>query len=217
MNIYYRSIRSRERDYLKTLDYIWRWDTDWFWCSQVIHAQNPVMRRLLGRRRLNSAFYKKLIDWEPGYQVRKAWRRVMNLRFENVIQDVDVPIERAPAFLDFFEREIGLSPVWICPFKAVNPERVYPLFPTKVDSLYVNFGFWDRKSTTAGLPEGHYNRLIEDKLIELGGIKSLYSDSFFYREEFHRMYSGETYERLKVKYDPSRKLPDLYEKCVLRN
>jgi hypothetical protein len=31
------------------------------------------------------------------------------------------------------------------------------------------------------------------------------------------MYSGETYERLKVKYDPSRKLPDLYEKCVLRN
>ena len=41
-NIYYRSIRERERDYLTTLDYIWRWDTDWFWCSRLLHAQNPA-------------------------------------------------------------------------------------------------------------------------------------------------------------------------------
>ena len=38
MNIYYRSIREREQDHLKTLDYIWRWDTDWFWCSRAASA-----------------------------------------------------------------------------------------------------------------------------------------------------------------------------------
>ena len=32
-HIYYRSIREKEIDYLTVRDFIWRWDTDWFWCS----------------------------------------------------------------------------------------------------------------------------------------------------------------------------------------
>jgi len=30
--IYYRSIQQRTEDWLTTHDYLWRWDTDWFWC-----------------------------------------------------------------------------------------------------------------------------------------------------------------------------------------
>jgi hypothetical protein len=41
--IYYRSIRERERDYLTVGDYLWRWDTDWFWCSRAFGAQNPLI------------------------------------------------------------------------------------------------------------------------------------------------------------------------------
>ena len=44
LKIYYRSIRERELDYLTAKDYIWRWDTDWFWCSKVFHVQNPTSR-----------------------------------------------------------------------------------------------------------------------------------------------------------------------------
>ncbi|MEU6205113.1 FAD-binding oxidoreductase, partial [Micromonospora musae] len=33
--IYYRSLRRRVRDTLTTYDYLWRWDTDWFWCSSA--------------------------------------------------------------------------------------------------------------------------------------------------------------------------------------
>jgi FAD/FMN-containing dehydrogenase len=53
-------------------------------------------------------------------------------------------------------------------------------------------------------------------VVELGGIKSLYSDSFFPRDEFERLYGGETYKQLKAKYDPGNVFPGLYEKCVLR-
>ncbi len=60
-NIYYRSIRERETDYLSTEAYLWRWDTDWFWCSKNLGAQNPILRRLLGRERLNSMFYTRLM------------------------------------------------------------------------------------------------------------------------------------------------------------
>ncbi len=77
LNIYYRSIRERHEDYLTTLDYIWRWDTDWFWCSRVMFAQNPIVRRLLGKERLNSTFYKKVSDWNNRRRLRQRLRQVL--------------------------------------------------------------------------------------------------------------------------------------------
>jgi FAD/FMN-containing dehydrogenase len=80
----------------------------------------------------------------------------------------------------------------------------------------VNFGFWDVKRTRAAHAPGHFNRLIEKKVAELGGIKSLYSESYFAEDEFARAYGGEAYAALKRKYDPQGAFPTLYEKCVLR-
>jgi FAD/FMN-containing dehydrogenase len=80
----------------------------------------------------------------------------------------------------------------------------------------VNFGFWDVKRTREPHPAGHFNRMIEQKVIELGGIKSLYSDSYFPREEFERLYGGEDYRALKANYDPGNAFPGLYEKVVLK-
>jgi FAD/FMN-containing dehydrogenase len=53
-------------------------------------------------------------------------------------------------------------------------------------------------------------------VVELGGIKSLYSDSFFDQATFARAYDMDEYERLKRRYDPEGRAPGLYEKCVLR-
>jgi FAD/FMN-containing dehydrogenase len=58
--------------------------------------------------------------------------------------------------------------------------------------------------------------MIEAKLADLGGIKSLYSDAFYSREEFRALYSGEVYDGLKARYDPEGRLADVYRKCVLR-
>jgi FAD/FMN-containing dehydrogenase len=44
--IYYRSLRSRETDLLSAYDYLWRWDTDWFWCSRPFGVQNPAVGRV---------------------------------------------------------------------------------------------------------------------------------------------------------------------------
>ena len=214
--IYYRSLRDRDEDYLATRDYLWRWDTDWFWCSQNLHAQHPLVRRLLGRRRLNSIFYAKVMRWNARVGLTRLRDRLLGLHPESVIQDVDIPIERAPEFLDFFLREIGIRPVWLCPFRAPHPAAAWTLFPTRPDVLYVNFGFWDVVRAATAHPAGHFNRLIERKVSELGGIKSLYSDSYFPRDEFASIYGGAGYAALKARYDPAGLLPDLYAKCVLR-
>jgi FAD/FMN-containing dehydrogenase len=42
MDIYYRSIQSKAEDVLTIHDYLWRWDTDWFWCSRAFGTQKPA-------------------------------------------------------------------------------------------------------------------------------------------------------------------------------
>lgn len=213
--IYYRSIAERREDWLATRDFLWRWDTDWFWCSKNLFAQNPIARRLYGRSRLGSRTYAKLMRWNSGAGLTTKLDRLRGLHGESVIQDVDIPLERAAEFLAFLAREIGIWPVWICPVSPqANAGRfaLYPMGPRR----YVNFGFWDTVRTREAHEAGHFNRKIERAVDDLGGIKSLYSESFFPREDFDLRYGGEAYKALKAKYDPAGAFPSLYEKCVLR-
>jgi FAD/FMN-containing dehydrogenase len=215
-NIYYRSIPAKHDDYLTIHDYLWRWDTDWFWCSKNVMAQNRFVRRFVyGRKRLGSRQYTKIMRWNARVGLTRKLEQLLGLHSESVIQDVDIPIARAAEFLQFYAREIGLWPVWICPIGPAREGGRFALYPMR-EGWYVNFGFWDVKRTREPHPPGHFNRLIEQKVTELGGIKSLYSDSYFEREEFERLYGGEEYKRLKANYDPGNAFPTLYEKCVLK-
>jgi len=215
-HIYYRSIKARAVDYLTTHDYIWRWDTDWFWCSKNLFAQNPLMRRLYGRHRLNSVFYTKIMRWNAKWGLTRFFDRLFRIHNETVIQDVDIPIQRATEFLNFFDREIGIRPIWICPFRTLHTNQQFPLYPTKPQTLYINFGFWDVVRGKVKRPKGHYNKILEDKVEELGGIKSLYSDSYYDSDKFWALYSKEYYDNIKAKYDSNGRFKDLYQKCVLR-
>jgi FAD/FMN-containing dehydrogenase len=67
-----------------------------------------------------------------------------------------------------------------------------------------------------GTTEGATNRAIEAKVSVLDGHKSLYSDSFYTREEFDELYGGESYNTVKKTYDPDSRLLDLYAKAVQR-
>jgi FAD/FMN-containing dehydrogenase len=215
-NIYYRSLLDRTTDYLSTHDYLWRWDTDWFWCSKNLGAQNGVIRKLYGRERLNSRTYTRIMRWNSRWKLTATLDRLTRKHRESVIQDVDIPIGHAPEFLDFFLREIGILPTWICPIRTPDPSPRFSLYPMDPATTYVNFGFWDVVKSRTEHERGHFNRLVERKVVELGGIKSLYSDSYFSREEFAALYGGDTYRELKARYDPQNRLRDLYDKCVLK-
>jgi len=215
--IYYRSLLEMPVDYLSVHDYLWRWDTDWFWCSRNFGAQNPLVRRLFGREHLNSRTYTRLMRLNARWSVTRRLAACHGLHTESVIQDVDVPIRSAPAFLDFLQREIGILPIWICPLHVPDPGAYFALYPLDAGTLHVNFGFWDVVERREAHEAGHFNRLIEQEVLRLGGIKSLYSDSFFTREEFDSAYGMGTYTMLKRRYDPEGRAPHLYDKCVLKH
>jgi len=217
LNIYFRSVQSRSTDYLSIQDYIWRWDTDWFWCSKNVFAQNLPIRLLLGRKRLNSITYQKIMRWNVRYGITAKINALLSRQPESVIQDVDIPIANAAEFLKFFIKEVGIKPIWICPIGGHDPQRVFPSYPLNSKGIYINFGFWDVVQNPEKKPTGYFNRLIEDKVSQLGGIKSLYSDVYFSQKQFMDMYNGTAYDALKTKYDPEQKFKSLYQKCVLKN
>ena len=69
MDLYFRSLQQRETDTLTMYDYLWRWDTDWFWCSGAFGAAEPadppaLAAALAAQRRLQP-------DHRPGEPLRR--------------------------------------------------------------------------------------------------------------------------------------------------
>jgi FAD/FMN-containing dehydrogenase len=212
--IYYRSIQQRDTDLLTMFDYLWRWDTDWFWCSRAFGAQHPLVRRFWPRKYKRSDVYYRMVQLDHRFHVG-AWldRRKGNPEGERVVQDVEIPVDRLGEFLDWFDAEVGMRPVWLCPLTA---SKKWPTYPLQPDQVYVNVGFWGNVGVGPEAPNAPRNRAIEAKVHELDGHKSLYSEAFYDQETFDQLYDGANLARVKDRYDPDHRLTSLYDKAVRR-
>lgn len=217
MGIYYRSIQHKREDVLTIHDYLWRWDTDWFWCSRAMGAQKPLIRRFWPKSKLRSDVYWKIVAWDRKFGLSaKAARIRRKPAREAVVQDIEVPSDRLAEFLDFFHSEVGIEPVWVCPLRQRDPNVRWPLYEFDPTVTYVNVGFWSTVALPPGVDpaEGRVNRRIEEMVTALDGRKSLYSTAFYDPETFWSIYGGSEYTRLKKSYDPDDRLLDLYQKVV---
>ena len=234
--IFYRSIRERSTDVLTVRDFLWRWDTDWFWCSRAFGVQQPLVRRLWPRRLKRSDVYQRIVGLENRHGVAArvdSWRG--RPARERVVQDVEIPLERTADFLDWFLREVPIEPIWLCPVAlresgsgataaadaatlaaAGTGAAPWPLYPMRPGECYVNVGFWSSVPIGPGRADGDVNREIERVVSQLGGHKSLYSDAYYSREEFESRYGGSVYDEVKKRYDPDGRFPGLYDKAVRR-
>ncbi|HET7398174.1 MAG TPA: FAD-binding oxidoreductase [Intrasporangium sp.] len=219
--IFYHSIRERRRDVLTARDYLWRWDTDWFWCSRAFGAQQPLVRRLWPKRLLRSDTYWTIVGFENRHGVMATldrWRG--RPERERVVQDVEIPLSRTAEFLEWFLDEVPIEPIWLCPVRLRAASTVpgggppWPLYPMRPGEPYVNVGFWSSVPVAPGRQVGDVNRDLEAQVGRLGGHKSLYSDAFYDEDTFDALYGGAAYRPVKATYDPAGRLPTLYEKAV---
>ncbi len=219
-DMYYRSLQRFGADRLTGLDYLWRWDTDWFWCSRAFGVQDRRVRRVWPRAWRRSDVYHRIVRWENRYHVAARLDRLRGRpATERVVQDVEIPLERTAEFLSWFDREVGMRPVWLCPLRLREPDgpgsaRTWPLYPIQPARTYVNVGFWGGVPIRPGHSDGEVNRLIEERVGALGGHKSLYSDVTYDRRTFDRLYGGAAYRVVKDRYDSAHRLRELYEKVT---
>ncbi|MET4078265.1 FAD-binding oxidoreductase [Janibacter sp. UYMM211] len=223
--VYYRSLQhpsGTTHDRLTIRDYVWRWDTDWFWCSRAFGAQDPRVRRLWPRRWLRSSVYWRLVALDRRFAVAdRLERRAGRPPRERVVQDVEVEVGRTADFLRWFVAEVPVEPVWLCPLRlressdAPGADRPWPLYPLRPGRTYVNIGFWSTVPATPGDPSA-CNRAVEQAVGRMGGHKSLYSEAFYDEATFAALYGGDHAQRLKTRFDPGSRFPTLYDKAVRR-
>ncbi len=218
-DIYFRSLQQRSSDRLSTYDYLWRWDTDWFWCSGAFGLHNPRIRRLWPRRWRRSDVFHKLVALDRRIGISDRRDRRAGVTRERVIQDIEVPVDRIAEFVTWFDEVVGMRPVWLCPLRlregdGPGSSRAWPTYPLTEGTVYVNAGFWGLVAIPDGWADGDLNRAIEAKVTELGGHKSLYSDAFYDEATFDTLYNTENLARVKHDVDPDGRLTGLYEKAV---
>jgi len=206
--------------YLTIKDYIWRWDADAFWATDQKNRVGSVLLNPLFRKTLGSSILRSDRLIKVG-KVRNKFRKKINSkedvrgakRKEALIQDAALPFRTAAAFDAWLAKKLNIFPLWYCPVKTTKPIGTYPLYQPESEFV-LDFGFYVSMELEAEMEPYYYNKQIEKKLLELGGLKCLYSDTFFDQAQFWEIYDKSAYEKVKVKYDPNNTYRDLYYKVV---
>lgn len=197
MRIYYQSTRTRTEDYLRTADYLFRYDRG----VTNVHPKSRLGRLLFG----------KLLT--SGTVLRAAERLHFLLDDErpDITLDVFLPLSRVEPFLAWYQQAFGHFPLWCVPFKRVRDyewvdERLYQRMGA--DDLFVDLAIYGMKQHG----DTNLHRLMEAKLRELGGIKTLISHNYYTRDEFWQTWNKPNYDRVKAITDPDNVFRDLYTK-----
>jgi len=204
LNIFYKSTRVRDEDYLRTEDYFFRYDTECHWLTRTMPPLEwrPV-RFAIGKYVLGST---NLIRWskrlEPLLKLKKR---------PDVVVDVFIPAPRFREFFDWYRRGLRFYPLWLVPYRIAEPYPwVSPEHAAGFGSdLFIDCAVYGKENSE---PDRDWSHELEDKTYELGGLKTLISRNHHTPERFWQIYNREAYDAAKARLDPKGVFPGLYEK-----
>lgn len=132
-----------------------------------------------------------------------------------IVQDLALPYATAKEFVDFTDERYGIYPLWLCPLKQSPLPTMHP-HSDEIESdgatrkQMLNIGLWGLAPPThAEFIQA--NKDLEQKLLELGGMKWLYAQTYYNEDEFWSQFDKEWYDSLREKYG-AKGLPSVYEK-----
>jgi FAD/FMN-containing dehydrogenase len=196
MKVYYVSTRERSVDFLTTADYLFRYDRG---------VTNVRPKSWLGRLALG-----KLATSQQMLRLAHQLPFLFRSPHPDVTVDLFLPFSKVPEFLVWYGRELGHFPLWCVPYKRVRDYEWLDdsFYAALDDDLFLDLAIYGMKQP-AGL---NVHRMIEEKLRELGGIKTLISHNYYSRDEFWSIWNKPNYDRVKAITDPHNVFRDLYTK-----
>jgi FAD/FMN-containing dehydrogenase len=196
VKVYYRSTRTRREDYLSTYDYLLRYDRG----VTNVRPSSFVGRLLLGK-------VMKSTQW---LWLADRLHSLLPSGKPTITLDVFVPFQQVTEFMAWYEREIGFFPLWSVPYRAGSsyPWLADSFWARNRDQLFLDLAIYGMRQRG----DTNYHRLIEQKLLELGGMKTLISHNYYPEAEFWSIYNKQSYDAVKRITDPDNQFRDLYEK-----
>ena len=194
--LYYRSTSTRAEDYLETYHYFFRYDRG----VTNVRPRSLVGRLLLGRV-LDSGTMLRLAE-------RLHW--MLDDQHPTITLDVFVPFSKVEEFLAWYEQTFHYYPLWVVPYRRVHDYEWLDesFYAGLEDELFVDLAIYGMKQTG----DVNYHKLMEDKLRELGGVKTLISHNYYSRDEFWATWNKRNYDAVKGITDPDNMFRDLYTK-----
>jgi FAD/FMN-containing dehydrogenase len=196
MRIYYLSTKKRKNDYLKTPDYFFRYD-------KGVTNVNP--KSFFGR-----LFFGKLINSTRTLRLVKRFRTLIPSDKIPITVDVFIPFSKVNNFMEWYKKEVNHFPLWCVPYKLVRGyEWVSDDFLQKTkDKLFLDLAIYGMKKDA----DKNYYKIIEDKLMDIGGIKTLISNNYYSESDFWKIWNKKNYDKIKQKTDPDNIFRNLYTK-----
>jgi FAD/FMN-containing dehydrogenase len=208
---YYRKVREAGEVEMRTEDYIFRFDPDWFW-NVPDRGVIELFRQFGPRRWRNSSFYTRYTRIKRGLL---GLLGVRNRDEEELIQDWVVPWRHAAEFMAFIVDNIDIQgQPWVA--LPIVPHSKATLYPLEPGQRYMNIGCYCFHKKPLADEDYHYTRLLDDLCFRLGGIKMLYSSIFLPENRFDEIYDGAGYRQLKQAYDPDARALTLYQKVAAK-
>jgi len=210
LSIFYKSTAERDEDYMKTGEYFFRYDAECHWLSKtILILEFKPVRFLFGKLFLGST---NMIKWAR--RLSGIFQKT-KLRPE-VVVDVFIPSKKFTDFWRWYEKDFNFFPLWIVPYKM--PWGVYPwVNPAHAERAGENFiidaAIYGKKNND---PKIDYSELLENKVFELNGLKTLISRNHYNHARFAQIYNLELYNRVKQKTDPRNLFGTIYERMVGR-
>lgn len=194
--IYWKSIQEDEEHNFELLEYIYRWDTDLYYTSI-----NEKIPQFINNATIRSLVPKKVIPLVKSVLPYMG----LEINIDEFVQDVLIPMKNAEQFYKWYDKEIGVYPVYICPSESKGNK-----FDFWTDEYILDFGLG-----YGIIPDNAKEQTlkVEKKMLELGGRKLLYSIHQMSEKEFWSIYNKEKYETLRKKY--KAKFPNIFDKLKI--
>ncbi len=197
MRVYYVSTRTRAEDYLRTQDYVFRYD-------KGVTKLRPSS--FLGR-----LIFGKFLGSSEVLRIAEKLHWLLPRERPGVTLDTFIPFSKVDGFLAWYAETFRHFPLWVVPYKRVRDyEWIAPSFwESTKDELFLDIAIYGMKQP----PDGkNYYRIMEEKLMEIGGLKTLISHNHYSESEFWSIWNKDAYERAKAVGDPLGIFRDLYSK-----
>ncbi|HNS99558.1 MAG TPA: FAD-binding oxidoreductase [Polyangiaceae bacterium] len=197
LKIYYKSTAERIEDYFETPYYFYRYDQG----VTNVHPKSFLGRLLIGKF-LGSSEVLRIAE--------KARWLLLDDKRPDVTVDTFLPFSRLKEFLQWYEKDCGHYPLWCVPYRRVHDyewltDEFWKGFGDELMVDIAVYGMRQRGDT-------NYYRLLETKLQELNGVKTLISYNYYPEEEFWSIFHRKNFETVKAKTDPNNIFRNLYEK-----
>jgi len=197
LKVYYQSTATRTEDYLTTPDYFFRYDRG---------VTNVRPRSFLGR-----LVFGKFLASTQWLALGRKLHWLLKKERPTITVDVFVPMSKAAEFLTWWEREFGFYPLWCVPYRRVHDyEWLVPGFYERMhgEDMFLDLAIYGMRQHD----DRNAARMIEEKLRDLGGIKTLISHNYYPEAEFWTIWNKPNYDAVKAITDPGNLFRDVYTK-----